>query len=324
LIGTILLRNFKERISIMGKTAFIFPGQGAQYIGMGKDFYEQFKDSSEVFDRASQVLNMDMGKLCFEKNDRLDITEYTQIAMVTTCMAILTQVLKTGIRPDVCAGLSLGEYPALMACGCLEFEEGIRVVRQRGILMQNAVKPGLGIMAAVLGMDSVLIEEIIGKLPGIVTVANYNCPGQVVISGEKQWVEEAKEQLLKNGAKRVITLNVSGPFHSPLLKSAGEKLYQVLRKVKISDPIVPYVANVNAELVTKKEEIRELLARQVYSAVRWQQSVGNIISAGVDTFIEIGPGKTLSAFIRKIDKSCKAINIEKVEDLDKLREVAGC
>lgn len=308
----------------MGKTAFIFPGQGAQYIGMGKDFYDNYQASREIYDKASSVLNIDMTELCFEENDRLNITEFTQIAMVTTCMAILTQVVKSGINPDVCAGLSLGEYPALMASGVLDFEEGIRVVRRRGILMQNAVEPGAGAMAAVLGLDNSSIEMICQYAPGVVTVANYNCPGQSVISGEKQAVEAAGKQLMKSGAKRVIMLNVSGPFHSPMLKEAGDKLYQVLDGVELSDPGIPYTANVNAELIQSKEGIRELLAKQVYSPVKWQQSVENMIAGGVDTFIEIGPGKTLSAFIKKIDKACKVLNIEKIEDLVKLQEVTEC
>ena len=308
----------------MGKTAFIFPGQGAQYTGMGKDFYDNYQDSREIYEKASRVLDMDMAELCFEENDRLNITEFTQIAMVTTCMAILTQVVKAGIKPDICAGLSLGEYPALMASGVLDFEEGIRVVRRRGILMQNAVEPGAGAMAAVLGLDNSSIEMICMYAPGIVAVANYNCPGQSVISGEKQAVETAGEQLMKSGAKRVIMLNVSGPFHSPMLKEAGDMLYQVLEGVELNNPVVPYTANVNAELIQSKEEIRELLAKQVYSSVKWQQSVENMIAAGVDTFIEIGPGKTLSAFIKKIDKSCKVLNIEKIEDLVKLQEVTEC
>lgn len=308
----------------MGKTAFIFPGQGAQYIGMGKDFYDKYEDSKEIYDKATQVLGLSLAELCFEENDKINITEYTQIAMVTTCMAILVQVQKSGIRPDICAGLSLGEYPALMAGGVFQFEEGIKVVRQRGILMQEAVEPGAGAMAAVLGLDTSIIEKVCADTEGIVTIANYNCPGQVVISGQKKAVESAGEELMKNGAKRVIPLNVSGPFHSPMLKEAGEKLYEVLGGVEIKDPVIPYIANVNAELIQKKDDIRTLLAKQVYSSVKWQQSVEAMISAGVDTFIEIGPGKTLSAFIKKIDRSCKVINVEKVEDLDKLQEVIGC
>jgi [acyl-carrier-protein] S-malonyltransferase len=308
----------------MGRTAFIFPGQGAQYIGMGKDFYDKYEDSKAIYQKASSLLDINMENLCFEENDKLNITEFTQIAMVTTCMAILTEVLKTGLKPDVCAGLSLGEYPAMMASGVMSFEEGIKVVRQRGLLMQEAVKPGEGAMSAVLGLDTETIEKVCQDTDGIVMIANYNCPGQVVISGEKKSVEAAGEELTKAGAKRVISLNVSGPFHSAMLKGAGEELLKVLEEVAISDPVVPYVANVTADFVDKKEDIKNLLGKQVYSSVKWQQSVQNIIASGVDTFIEIGPGKTLSAFVKKIDKTCKVINIEKVEDLDKLKEVIEC
>ncbi|MDF2474158.1 MAG: Malonyl CoA-acyl carrier protein transacylase [Anaerocolumna sp.] len=308
----------------MGKVAFIFPGQGAQYVGMGKDFYEKFEDSKAVFDKATKILGIDMAKLCFEENDDINITEYTQIAMVTTCMAILTQVNKLGIKPDVCAGLSLGEYAAMMASNVLSFEEGIRVVRERGMLMQNAVTPGLGAMAAVLGAETELIEKVCEETDGIVTIANYNCPGQIVISGEKAAVEQAAETLKSHGVKRVIMLNVSGPFHSYMLKEAGEKLGSVLKTVKINDPAVPYVANVNGAYVETSDNIRDLLSKQVYSPVKWQQSVETMIAAGVDTFIEIGPGKTLSAFVKKIDKNCKVANVEKAEDLEKLQEVIGC
>lgn len=308
----------------MGKVAFIFPGQGAQYVGMGKDFYEKFEDSKTVFDKATKILGIDMAKLCFEENDDINITEYTQIAMVTTCMAILTQVNKLGIKPDVCAGLSLGEYAAMMASNVLSFEEGIRVVRERGILMQNAVTTGLGAMAAVLGAETELIEKVCEETDGIVTIANYNCPGQIVISGEKAAVEQAAETLKSHGVKRVIMLNVSGPFHSYMLKEAGEKLGSVLKTVKINDPFVPYVANVNGAYVETSDNIRDLLSKQVYSPVKWQQSVEAMIGAGVDTFIEIGPGKTLSAFVKKIDKNCKVANVEKAEDLEKLQEVIGC
>ncbi|MDF2609423.1 MAG: Malonyl CoA-acyl carrier protein transacylase [Lachnospiraceae bacterium] len=308
----------------MGKVAFIFPGQGAQYVGMGKDFYEKFEDSKAVFDKATKILGIDMAKLCFEENDDINITEYTQIAMVTTCMAILTQVNKLGIKPDVCAGLSLGEYAAMMASNVLSFEEGIRVVRERGMLMQNAVTTGLGAMAAVLGAETELIEKVCEETDGIVTIANYNCPGQIVISGEKAAVEQAAETLKSHGVKRVIMLNVSGPFHSYMLKEAGEKLGSVLKTVKIQNPFVPYVANVNGAYVETSDNIRDLLSKQVYSPVKWQQSVETMIAAGVDTFIEIGPGKTLSAFVKKIDKNCKVANVEKAEDLEKLQEVIGC
>lgn len=301
----------------MGKTAFIFPGQGVQYTGMGKDFYEQFPVCREVFETASQVTGLDMKALCFEEDSRLHITEYTQVAMLTVEAAILKAVLEKGVKSQINAGLSLGEYGALLASGVLSEEDAFRVVRQRGILMQEAVPAG-GAMSAVIGTDTELIEKICKQTDGIVSIANYNCPGQIVITGEEKAVVNAGEALKAAGVRRIVPLKVSGPFHSAMLKGAGEKLGDVLSDIELGNIEVPYVTNVTGECVTDSAQVKELLVKQVYSSVKWQQCVEEMIRQGVDTFIEIGPGKTLTGFLRKIDRSVTGINIEKIEDLEKL------
>ena len=303
----------------MSKIAFIFPGQGAQACGMGKDFYEQTETGKRIFDKATQLMGFSMPQLCFEENDRLDITEYTQAAMVTASIAMMRVLEENGINPDVAAGLSLGEYCALAAAGVMSDEDAIRTVRQRGILMQEAVPVGEGAMAAILALDAAAIEEVTGAMEGV-WIANYNCPGQIVISGEKAAVEEACEKLKAAGAKRAVMLNVSGPFHSGMLTAAGEKLGQVLSRVELHEPRIPYVANVTAQYVKSAAEVKELLTRQVSSSVRWQQSVEAMIGDGVDTFIEIGPGKTLAGFMRKISRDVKTLNVEKLEDIGKAAE----
>ena len=303
----------------MNKVAFIFPGQGAQAVGMGKDFYDNTETARRIFDRASELLGFSMPELCFESNDRLDITEYTQAAMVTVGIAMMKVLMeKTDIRPYVAAGLSLREYCALAAAGVMSVDDAITTVRQRGILMQGEVPVGIGAMAAVLAMDAERIEQVIEDISDV-QIANYNCPGQIVISGKKEAVELAAEKLKEAGAKRVIPLNVSGPFHSKMLTGAGEKLGKVLEGVKVSKPEIPYVANVTAEYVTDEGLVKPLLTQQVYSSVRWQQSVETMIKDGVDTFVEIGPGKTLSGFMKKINRNVAVLNIEKLEDLEKLR-----
>ena len=303
----------------MSKIAFIFPGQGAQACGMGKDFYEQTETGKRIFDKATQLMGFSMPQLCFEENDRLDITEYTQAAMVTASIAMMRVLEENGIKPDVAAGLSLGEYCALAAAGVMSDEDAIWTVRQRGILMQEAVPVGEGAMAAILALDAAAIEEVTGAMEGV-WIANYNCPGQIVISGEKAAVEEACEKLKAAGAKRAVMLNVSGPFHSGMLTAAGEKLGQVLSRVELHEPRIPYVANVTAQYVKSAAEVKELLTRQVSSSVRWQQSVEAMIGDGVDTFIEIGAGKTLAGFMRKISRDVKTLNVEKLEDIGKAAE----
>lgn len=298
----------------MSKVALVFPGQGAQYVGMGKDFYEQVSVCRKIYDTASEVTGLDIPQICFTENDQIHITEYTQIAMLTTEAAILAALREKGIQSQVHAGLSLGEYGALIASGVLSLEDAFRVVRERGILMQEAVPQG-GAMSAVLGMDGERIAEICESIEGLVSVANYNCPGQVVITGEKEAVEQAAERLKEAGAKRCIPLQVSGPFHSLMLKEAGEKLGNVLEKIEIGDISIPYLTNVTADYVTEKEKVKTLLKEQVYSPVRWQQSVERMIADGADTFIEVGPGKTLTGFLRKINRNVKGIKIENIEDL---------
>ena len=225
----------------MSRIAFVFPGQGAQKCGMGKDFYENTEIGRSVFDRASELLGFSMPELCFEENDRLDITEYTQAAMVTASIAMMEVLKARGVKPDVAAGLSLGEYCALVAAGVMSADDAISTVRQRGILMQEAVPVGEGAMAAILALDASAIEEVTGPMEDV-WIANYNCPGQIVISGRKAAVEEACEKLKAAGAKRALLLNVSGPFHSGMLTEAGRKLGQVLENVAVSEPQIPYVA----------------------------------------------------------------------------------
>ena len=301
----------------MGKTVFMFPGQGSQYIGMGKEFYEQIPICKEVYDLASEVTGLDIPALCFEENEKLNITEYTQICMLATEAAIYMALEQNGYQPDVTAGLSLGEYGALIASGVMTAEEAFELVRKRGIFMQEAVPAG-GAMAAVLGLDAAAIEQICRETAeqtgSEVSIANYNCPGQIVISGQEEAVHLAGETCKASGAKRVVPLKVSGPFHSKMLQGAVEKLKEELKKVEISDSFVPYIANVTADYVTKKEEVKPLLASQVSSSVRWQQTIERLLADGADEFVEIGPGRTLSGFVKKVNRDVKVSSIDKMED----------
>lgn len=300
----------------MGKTFFMFPGQGAQFVGMGKAMYDKYEKAREIFDIASKATGLDIPALCFEENNKLNITEYTQIAMLTVEAAIYAVMEEQGLKCDYTAGLSLGEYGALIAAGVLSYEDAFKVVRQRGIFMQEAVPTG-GAMAAVLGMDAETIEKVCNETDGYVSIANYNCPGQIVITGEEAAVGKASEALKEIGAKKVVPLKVSGPFHSKMLEPAGERLGRVIDETTINEVKVPYVSNVTAELVTNSVNIRKLLVKQISSSVRWQQTIELMIENGVDTFVEIGPGKTLSGFMRKItrDENIKTYHIETPEEL---------
>ena len=301
----------------MSKIAFIYPGQGAQKTGMGADFYEKSETAKAIFDQAGKVLGLDMKALCFEENEKLDLTEYTQAALVTTCLAMTQVVKERGLRPDMTAGLSLGEYCAITAAGGMDEMDAIRLVRKRGILMQNTVPAGEGGMCAVMGLDAAKIEE---NLEGDVTIANYNCPGQIVITGKTAAVKDASVKLKEAGAKRVMMLNVSGPFHSPLLVPAGEELAAELEAVTLHPLQIPYVTNVTAEKVEDIAKTKGLLKEQVSSSVRWMQSMEYMIKEGVDTFVEIGPGKTLAGFLKKIDRSAKVCNIASWEDMERVTQ----
>ena len=304
----------------MKKIAFIFPGQGSQYVGMGKDFYETFPCAKEMIDLAEKVSGIPMKELLFEENENINITKYTQIAMLADELAIWSVLREKGVESAVNAGLSLGEYAALVASGVMTPEDAFRVVTKRGEFMQEAVPTG-GAMTAVLGADTAVIENICEETEGIVSIANYNCPGHIVITGEQKAVDTAAAALKEAGAKRCTPLNVSGPFHSAMLLPAGEKLAAELEQVEIHKIAVPYITNVTADYVTDSSQVKELLKKQISSSVRWQQSVERMIADGVEAFIEIGPKKSLCGFMKRIDKTVPAYHVDKVTDLESVLEV---
>ncbi|CCL33215.1 TPA: ACP S-malonyltransferase [Clostridioides difficile] len=306
----------------MGKVALVFPGQGAQYVGMAKDLYENNAVAKNVIDEASDALNMDLKNLMFNGNEEeLSKTENTQPAMVTHSVAVLKAVqAQIDLKYNACLGLSLGEYSALVAADAIDFKDAVCLVKKRGKFMQETVPAGVGAMAAILGLDRNVLENVVKDIQGgIVEVANYNSPGQIVISGENEKIEEAMVKCKEAGAKRVVKLNVSGPFHSSMLKEAGVKLASELEKVNITKPKVDVVANVNADYY--KNEGKDLLIKQVSSSVLWEDSIERLLNDGYDTFIEMGPGKTLKAFIKKIASNKKAnVNIYNIDGIDSLNE----
>ena len=298
----------------MGKTVFMFPGQGAQYAGMGKEFYEEYEECRRIFDLASKEMGLDLPALCFDENKQLNITEYTQIAILTVEAAIESVLEQYGKMPDFTAGSSLGEYGALVAAKILSADTAFRLVRKRGIYMQEAVPAGGG-MSAVLGLDARQVDEICEKTSGIVSAGLYNCPGQTVITGEKGAVESAGKLCMEAGAKRIIPLNVSGPFHSALYEGVGEKFAAELEQASFHEAQIPYLSSVTAGFITDLAQVRQILKKQMSSPVRWQQGMERLLQEGADEFVEIGPGKTLSRFMRKINPDVKVYHIERPKDM---------
>ncbi len=304
----------------MSKLAFVFPGQGAQKVGMGKDFYDNYDVAKRMFKEADEALGYSIMKMCFEgPEEDLKLTANTQPAILTiSCIA--NEILKeNGIQPEITGGHSLGEYSALVAAGVLKFQDAVALVHKRGAYMQEAVPVGEGGMAAIIGVDRDKIVEICESVSGQspVQAVNFNCPGQIVIAGATKGVELAVEELKAAGAKKAVILPVSAPFHSTLMKPAAEKLAVELDKVTLSDAQIPVVANVNAQILTKAEDIKASLVAQAASPVLWEDCVAKMKEFGAEVLLEAGPGKTLCGFNRRIDKSIKSLNVEDVESLEK-------
>ncbi|MCY8796413.1 ACP S-malonyltransferase [Bacillus inaquosorum] len=304
----------------MSKIAFLFPGQGSQFIGMGKELYEQVPAAKRLFDEADETLETKLSSLIFEGDaEELTLTYNAQPALLTTSIAVLEKFKESGITPDFTAGHSLGEYSALVASGALSFKDAVYTVRKRGEFMNEAVPAGEGAMAAILGMDAEALKQVTDKVTEeghLVQLANLNCPGQIVISGTAKGVELASEQAKENGAKRAIPLEVSGPFHSELMKPAAEKLKEVLDSCEVKDADVPVISNVSADVMSDKADIKEKLIEQLYSPVRFEESINKLIAEGVTTFIEIGPGKVLSGLVKKVNRRLKTIAVSDPETIE--------
>lgn len=310
----------------MGKIAVVFPGQGAQHVGMGRTFYDQGQAGKAIFEQASKALGKDMAELCFFSDEEtLRMTENTQPSILTVSYMIYQSLVEAGLKADGFSGLSLGEFTALVAGGALQFEDAVRIVRERGRLMQEEVPAGQGAMAAILGMEREPIEEVCKTLSseGIISVANYNCPQQIVIAGEAALVEKAIVALKELGAKKAVQLPVSAPFHTKMLTGAGEKLRGVLGTYPISPLNKAVYTNVTAKAYSQEDDIAEMLVKQVSASVRFEDQIREMIQDGFDTFIEVGPGSALTKFIKKISKEVKLYSVENTEDVEALASMLG-
>lgn len=299
------------------KIGFIFPGQGAQSVGMGKDLYEQYEEIREVHKKASQMAGVDIAKLTFDGPEaELFQTKNTQLAILTMSIAILEILKKYGITPEYTAGLSLGEYSALYCGGAIDFENVIKIVKKRGELMQNLVPNEEWAMAAVLGLEDSVVEEVCQTVTGgFVVPANFNCPGQVAISGDKKGVQMAMEKLKEAGAKRCLELKTAGPFHTEKLQEASDALRKELENVEIKMPEIQVIKNIDAKPYSENEDRKDILAKHVINPVRFSDTIKYMVQNGVDTFVEIGPGKVLTGFVKKVNKDLNCININNVETL---------